>query len=262
MFDLSGKLAVVTGAGSGLGRDMALGLAEAGADVIIADLDPERGEEAAEKIRQKGKNSLSVPLDVSQPEQVEHLVEVAQEHFPKIDILVNNAGISIHAPTLSCPLESWQRVFDVNTTGTFLCSQAVGRVMVDAGSGCIINIASVYGHVGVDLSLADSMDDGVPREDLAYSASKGAVVSMTRALATYWAKYRIRVNAISPGMMRTDRLKVGKTREIWAGLSERTPLGRPGTGNDLKGAVVYLASDASAFVTGQVLCVDGGWLAW
>jgi len=262
LFDLSGKLAVVTGAGSGLGRDMALGLAEAGADVIIADLDPERGEEAAEKIRQKGKNSLSVPLDVSQPEQVEHLVEVAQEHFPKIDILVNNAGISIHAPTLSCPLESWQRVFDVNTTGTFLCSQAVGRVMVDAGSGCIINIASVYGHVGVDLSLADSMDDGVPREDLAYSASKGAVVSMTRALATYWAKYRIRVNAISPGMMRTDRLKVGKTREIWAGLSERTPLGRPGTGNDLKGAVVYLASDASAFVTGQVLCVDGGWLAW
>lgn len=262
MFDLSGKLAVVTGAGSGLGRDMALGLAEAGADVIIADLDPERGEEAAEKIRQKGKKSLSVPLDVSQPEQVEHLVEVAQEHFPKIDILVNNAGISIHAPTLSCPLESWQRVFDVNTTGTFLCSQAVGRVMVDAGSGCIINIASVYGHVGVDLSLADSMDDGVPREDLAYSASKGAVVSMTRALATYWAKYRIRVNAISPGMMRTDRLKVGKTREIWAGLSERTPLGRPGTGNDLKGAVVYLASDASAFVTGQVLCVDGGWLAW
>lgn len=262
MFDLSGKLAVVTGAGSGLGRDMALGLAEAGADVIIADLDPGRGEEAAEKIRQKGKNSLSVPLDVSQPEQVEHLVEVAQEHFPRIDILVNNAGISIHAPTLSCPLESWQRVFDVNTTGTFLCSQAVGRVMVDAGSGCIINIASVYGHVGVDLSLADSMDDGVPREDLAYSASKGAVVSMTRALATYWAKYRIRVNAISPGMMRTDRLKVGKTREIWAGLSERTPLGRPGTGNDLKGAVVYLASDASAFVTGQVLCVDGGWLAW
>ena len=262
MFDLSGKLAVVTGAGSGLGRDMALGLAEAGADVIIADLDLERGEEAAEKIRQKGKKSLSVPLDVSQPEQVEHLVEVAQEHFPKIDILVNNAGISIHAPTLSCPLESWQRVFDVNTTGTFLCSQAVGRVMVDAGSGCIINIASVYGHVGVDLSLADSMDDGVPREDLAYSASKGAVVSMTRALATYWAKYRIRVNAISPGMMRTDRLKVGKTREIWAGLSERTPLGRPGTGNDLKGAVVYLASDASAFVTGQVLCVDGGWLAW
>jgi len=262
LFDLSGKLAVVTGAGSGLGRDMALGLAEAGADVIIADLDPGRGEEAAEKIRQKGKNSLSVPLDVSQPEQVEHLVEVAQEHFPRIDILVNNAGISIHAPTLSCPLESWQRVFDVNTTGTFLCSQAVGRVMVDAGSGCIINIASVYGHVGVDLSLADSMDDGVPREDLAYSASKGAVVSMTRALATYWAKYRIRVNAISPGMMRTDRLKVGKTREIWAGLSERTPLGRPGTGNDLKGAVVYLASDASAFVTGQVLCVDGGWLAW
>lgn len=245
-----------------MGRDMALGLAEAGADVIIADLDPGRGEEAAEKIRQKGKNSLSVPLDVSQPEQVEHLVEVAQEHFPRIDILVNNAGISIHAPTLSCPLESWQRVFDVNTTGTFLCSQAVGRVMVDAGSGCIINIASVYGHVGVDLSLADSMDDGVPREDLAYSASKGAVVSMTRALATYWAKYRIRVNAISPGMMRTDRLKVGKTREIWAGLSERTPLGRPGTGNDLKGAVVYLASDASAFVTGQVLCVDGGWLAW
>ena len=262
MFDLSGKLAVVTGAGSGLGRDMALGLAEAGADVIIADLDPERGEEAAEQIRQKGKKSLSVPLDVSQPEQVEHLVEVAQEHFPRIDILVNNAGISIHAPTLSCPLESWQRVFDVNTTGTFLCSQTVGRVMADAGSGCIINIASVYGHVGVDLSLADSMDDGVPREDLAYSASKGAVVSMTRALATYWAKYRIRVNAISPGMMRTDRLKVGKTREIWAGLSERTPLGRPGTGNDLKGAVVYLASDASAFVTGQVLCVDGGWLAW
>jgi len=262
LFDLSGKLAIVTGAGSGLGCDMALGLAESGADLIIADLDPEQGEEAAEKIRQQGRKALSIPLDVSRPGQVEHLVEVVQKHFPRIDVLVNNAGISIHAPTLTCPLESWQRVFDVNTTGTFLCSQAVGRVMADVGSGCIINIASVYGHVGVDLSLADSMDDGVPREDLAYSASKGAVVSMTRALATYWAKYKIRVNAISPGMMRTDRLKVDKTRKIWEGLSERTPLGRHGTGNDLKGAVVYLASDASAFVTGQVLCVDGGWLAW
>ena len=262
MFDLGGKLAIVTGAGSGLGRDMALGLAEAGADLIIADLDPQRGEEAAAEIRQEGRKALSVPLDVSQPDQVERLVEVAREHFPGIDILVNNAGISIHAPTLTCSLESWQRVFDVNTTGTFLCSQAVGRVMAAVGSGCIINIASVYGHVGVDPSLADSMEDGVPREDLAYSSSKGAVVSMTRALATHWAKYKIRVNAISPGMMQTKRLKVDKTREIWDGLSERTPLGRPGTGNDLKGAVVYLASDASAFVTGQVLCVDGGWLAW
>ncbi len=262
MFDLSEKLAIVTGAGSGLGLDMALGLAEAGADLIVADLDPERGEEAAERIRQLGRKALSVPLDVSQPEQVEHLVKLAQEHFPRIDVLVNNAGISLHAPTLTCPLESWQRVFDVNSTGTFLCCQAVGRVMVDKGGGCIINIASVYGHVGVDLSLADSMDDGVPREDLAYSASKGAVVGMTRTLATYWAKYKIRVNAISPGMMRTDRLKVEKTSKTWEGLSGRTPLGRPGTGNDLKGAVVYLASDASAFVTGQVLCVDGGWLAW
>ncbi len=262
MFDLSGKLAIVTGAGSGLGRDMARGLAEAGADLIVADLDPDRGEEAAEGIRQLGRKALSVPLDVSQPEQVDHMIHVVREEFPRIDILVNNAGISVHAPTLTCPLESWQRVFDVNSTGTFLCSQAVGRVMVDEGGGCIINVASVYGHVGVDLSLADSMDDGVPREDLAYSASKGAVVSMTRALATYWAKHKIRVNAISPGMMQTNRLKVEKTRDIWEGLSGRTPLGRPGTGNDLKGAVVYLASDASAFVTGEVLCVDGGWLAW
>ncbi len=262
MFDLNGKLAIVTGSGSGLGRDMARGLAEAGANLIIADLDPDRGEEAADGIRQLGRRALSVPLDVSQPEQVDHLIHVVREEFPRIDVLVNNAGISVHAPTLTCPLETWRRVFDVNSTGTFLCSQAVGRVMVDEGGGCIINIASVYGHVGVDLSLADSMDDGVPGEDLAYSASKGAVVSMTRALATYWAKHKIRVNAISPGMMRTDRLKVEKTRDIWEGLSGRTPLGRPGTGKDLKGAVVYLASDASAFVTGQVLCVDGGWLAW
>ena len=261
MFDLSGKLAIVTAAGSGLGLDMALGLAEAGANLIVADLDPELGGEAVERIRQLGRKALSVPLDVSQPEQVDHLVHLVREEFPRIDVLVNNAGISVHAPTLTCPLESWQRVFDVNSTATFLCSQAVGRVMAGEGGGCIINIASVYGHVGVDLSLADLVD-GVPREDLAYSASKGAVVSMTRTLATYWAKYKIRVNAISPGMMQTDRLKVEKNSETWEGLSGRTPLGRPGTGNDLKGAIVYLASDASAFVTGQVLCVDGGWLAW
>ena len=158
-------------------------------------------------------------------------------------------------------MEVWQRVFDVNSSGTFLCSQRAGRIMVPQGGGCIINIASVYGHVGVDPSV--SHPPGEPsREDLAYSASKGAVISMTRALATYWADYKIRVNAISPGMIRTERLKTAVPSDTWSRMVQRTPLKRPGTGEDLQGAVIYLASDAASFVTGQVLCVDGGWLAW
>ena len=260
-FSLEGKVAVVTGAGSGLGEDLALALAEAGADLVIGDLDGTLAEAAARRIRRRGRDGLGVEADVSRPSQVDRMMGATEDHFGRLDILVNNAGISIHAVTLDAPLDVWQRVFDVNSTGTFLCSQRAGRIMVPQGGGCIINIASVYGHVGVDPSV--SHPPGTPtREDLAYSASKGAVISMTRALATYWAEYKIRVNAISPGMIRTERLKTAVPRDTWSRMIQRTPLKRPGTGQDLQGAVIYLASDAASFVTGQVLCVDGGWLAW
>ena len=260
-FSLEGRVAIVTGAGSGLGEDLALALAEAGADVVIGDLDGTRAESAAGRVRRRGRDGLGVEADVSRPGHVDRMMAATEERFGRLDILVNNAGISIHATTLDASLEVWERVFEVNATGTFLCSQRAGRIMVPQGGGCIINIASVYGHVGVDPSV--SHPPGNPtREDLAYSASKGAVISMTRALATYWAEYKIRVNAISPGMIRTERLKTAVPRDTWSRMIQRTPLKRPGTGEDLQGAVVYLASDAASFVTGQVLCVDGGWLAW
>jgi NAD(P)-dependent dehydrogenase (short-subunit alcohol dehydrogenase family) len=253
LFDLGGKVAIVTGGGSGIGRQMADGLAEAGADIVVCARKPERCEQAAEELRALGVRSLGLRCDVRDPGEVQAVIDRTRAELGRIDVLVNNAGTSWGAPAEDYPLEGWQKVIDVNLTGVFLCSQAAGRVMIDqGGGGTIVNIASVAAFGGAEPELMNAV---------AYNAAKGGVVSFTRDLATKWARHGIRVNAIAPGWFPTDLNKVLLDARPEAYL-EHIPLRRFGGPDDLKGAVVYLASAASSYVTGQTLVVDGGQSAW
>jgi len=246
---LDGKVALVTGASRGLGRGMALGLAEAGADLVVVARSLERLEGVVGEARALGRRCLPLKADVSREEEVKKMVEEALGEFGRIDILVNNAGINYREASEDYPLDEWERVLSVNLTGVFLCCREVGRVMIRQGGGKIINVASLTSVIGVKT---------IP----AYSASKGGVAQLTKVLAVEWAKYNIQVNAIGPGYFRTDLtepLFQDPERREW--ITSRIPMGRWGTPEDLKGAVVFLASEASDYITGQVLFVDGGWLA-
>jgi NAD(P)-dependent dehydrogenase (short-subunit alcohol dehydrogenase family) len=252
LFDLSGKVAIVTGGGTGIGRQMAQGLAEAGADVVLCARKPERCEQAAEELRGLGVRSLGLRCDVREPAEVEAVVERTRVELGRIDVLVNNAGTSWGAPAEDYPLEGWQKVIDVNLTGVFLMSQAAGRVMIEQQGGKIVNIASVAGLGGAPPELMNAV---------AYTTSKGGVITFTRDLATKWAQHGITVNAIAPGWFPSDMNKVLLEAQGDAYL-EHIPLRRFGGPDDLKGAVVFLASRASDYVTGQTLVVDGGQSAW
>lgn len=251
LFDLRDRVAIITGGSIGLGRQMAEALAEAGANVVLAARKVERCEEAAREIaREYGTKAIPFRCDVANPDEVRALVEGTVGEFGRIDILVNNAGITWGAPAGEYPLEKWEKVMAVNVTGSFLAAREVFPVMRSQGRGKIINIASLAGFVGVRPELMDAV---------AYNVSKGATVAMTRDLAVKWARYGICVNAIAPGWFPTHMSEwvIEHRKE---GLLEYIPLGRFGNEDDLKGAVVYLASAASDYVTGHVLCVDGGWL--
>jgi NAD(P)-dependent dehydrogenase (short-subunit alcohol dehydrogenase family) len=263
-FDLSGKVAIVTGGGMGIGQALARGLAAHGASVVIADLDRERAEQVVREIEGRGGRGLAVTANVAASGDVDRMVEAAVGAFGTIDILVNNAGGIGREPGLSeeLSLDSWNHTLNVTLTSAFLCSQRAGRVMIRQRRGKIVNVASVYGLVGHDPSLYPPTPDGEPRETIAYAAAKGGIVNLTRALAVYWARHQINVNAIAPGMVRTARLAAYYDDQVWDGLSRRTPLKRPATPTDMAGAVIFLASPASDFVTGQILPVDGGWTAW
>jgi gluconate 5-dehydrogenase len=262
-FDLSGKTAIVTGGGWGIGEHVARGLAEHGARVVIADVAADRAERVAAEICRRGETALAVTTDVCDPMAVDRLVETACRAFGTIDVLVNNAGGgSVHGRTVDLALADWQRTFDLTVTSAFLCSQRAGRVMIGQGHGTIVNVASIYGLVGYSPTMYDTDSAGNYPESLAYAAAKGAVVSMTRTLATYWAPHNIRVNAIAPGPVKTERLGTSISPATWQRLAERTLLKRPADCDDLVGAAVFLASSASAYVTGQILVVDGGWTAW
>lgn len=247
LFDLSGRVAIVTGGSIGLGRQMAEALAEMGANLVLCARKKERCEQAAEELKKLGAKVLAIGCDVKNPDQIRETVQQAVSHFGRIDILINNAGASWGAPVEEMTLEQWNKVIETNLTGTFLFSQAVGKFMVPQRRGKIINIASVAGLRGAQPEL----------QAIGYHASKGGVIAFTRDLACKWGMHNVQVNAIAPGWFPTNMSKVLIERHKEAFL-KRIPLGRFGGDHDLKGAAVFLASAASDFVTGHVLVVDGG----
>ncbi|MDB5926868.1 MAG: Gluconate 5-dehydrogenase [Betaproteobacteria bacterium] len=245
-------MSVVTGGATGIGFRMALALAEAGSSVVIASRKLDACEQAAHEIEKTGAKAFAVACDVTKPEQVEAMKNAVMKHFGRVEALVNNAGRAWVAPPEDLPLERWQQVFDLNITGPVLCSQVLGREMIKAKRGKIINIASIAGLVGRNPRAYNS---------IAYGASKGALVNFTRDLAVKWAHHNIQVNCICPGFFVTplNEKLYEKNKES---IDREIPLGRTGGPDDLKGIAVLLASDASNFMTGAIIPVDGGSVAW
>jgi 2-dehydro-3-deoxy-D-gluconate 5-dehydrogenase len=244
-FDLTGKVAIVTGGNGGIGYGIARGLAEAGATIVIAARDPGKNAQATAALRQTGVKAMSVAADVRDEASVQAMVQAAVEAFGRVDILVNNAGINIRKAPQDYTLEEWQQVMSTNLTGVFLCSRAVYPLMVKAGGGKIINIGSMTSIFGSNVSAA-------------YAATKGGVVQFTKSLAIFWAKDNIQVNAILPGWIHTD-LTASASSERYHFIRSRIPHGRWGEPDELAGAAVFLAGRASDYVTGIALPVDGGY---
>ena len=253
LFRLDGKTALVTGGGRGLGRYMAEALADAGANLILCSRKKEALEEVREGIQARGGKAVAVAGDVTEPEDVESILGEAEEAFGDIDVLVNNSGATWGAPAAEMPVEKFDQVVQVNIRGTFLMSQAVGRRMIERGAGGkIVNISSVAAFNG-----------GHPEymQTVGYNTSKGAIVSMTRDLATSWAPHGITVNAIAPGWFPT-KMSGGLIEKFEDRMLDGIPLHRFGNPEDLKGVIVFLSSPAADYMTGQTVIVDGGATAW
>jgi gluconate 5-dehydrogenase len=252
LFDLTGKVAIVTGGGSGLGRQMAEALAESGADVVLCARKAERCEQTADELSGLGIRAIGMACDIRDPEQIQAVVDRTVDELGRVDILVNNSGTSWGASPEDIPLEGWQKVIDVNLTGAFVFAQSAGRVMIEQGDGGkIVNVASVAAFRGAPQEAMNA---------LPYNASKGGLVALTIDLAVKWAPHRINVNAIAPGWFPTELSgsTIDAGREAFL---RRIPLGRFGGVDDLKGTVAFLASAASDYVTGTTIAVDGGQLA-
>jgi len=249
LFDLSGRLAVVTGGGTGLGKGMAAGLAQAGALVIVASRRQDVVDQAAEEIRASGGKAVGMALDVTRTKELPAFFETVVKRHGGLDILVNNAGTNRRLPALDYTEEDWDTVLDLNLKSLFFCCQAAARILKERGGGKIINVAS--------LASASTFPN-----QAAYAPSKAGVKQATMLMAMEWAPFRINVNAIGPGWFRTPLNDVLFQDEPWArGVTAMIPWGRTGTPEDLMGAVIFLASRASDYVTGQVIYVDGGLLA-
>src|ERR1700758_3054828 len=251
LFDLTGRVAIVTGGSIGLGRQIAEGLAEMGAQLVLCARKEERCRQAAAEFQKLGVKAIALACDVKSSGSVQSMVEATLSQFGRIDILINNAGISWGAPAEEMSLEDWNKVIETNLTGTFLCAQAAGRAMIRQRRGKIVNIASVAGLGGAPPELPA----------IGYHASKGGVISFTKDLACKWATHNIQVNAIAPGWFPTHMSNrvLEHYKELFL---SHIPMRRFGNEHDLKGAAVFLASDASNYVTGHVLVVDGGQSAW
>jgi NAD(P)-dependent dehydrogenase (short-subunit alcohol dehydrogenase family) len=251
LFDLTGKVAIVVGGAGGIGHAQALGLADAGADVVVASRKLEHLEKVAGEIKAKGRKSLAVTVEVVDEKSVAKMVDAVLKVFPHIDILVNAHGLAIRHPADTFPIDEWQQVMDVNTRGTFLTCQAVGRVMIKQKSGKIINLSSVRGRYGL------------PSDYAAYCPSKGAVDTLTRTLACEWAKYNVLVNAVAPTIVETDLTRSALANPDYAKMMKsRIPLGKWAMPEDIVGATIFFASKASDFITGQILYIDGGVTTW
>jgi NAD(P)-dependent dehydrogenase (short-subunit alcohol dehydrogenase family) len=269
MFSLTGRVAVVTGALGLLGRQHCDALAGAGAHVLVVDLDDARCRAEADDLAQRhGRPMAGAGTDITRPEAVRRLRDEVVGRFGRLDILVNNAAINdmFENPAQAgeqsqfehYPLEMWRRSLDVNVTGTFLCCQVLGTEMKNRGGGSIINIASTYGIVAPDQALYRK-PDGTQTfyKTAAYPTTKGAVIAFTRFLAAYWGRAGVRVNTLSPGGVEN-----AQDRYFVEAYAARTPLGRMAQPTDYRGALIFLASDASSYMTGANLVVDGGWTAW
>jgi len=254
MFSMKGKASVITGAAQGLGKAYAEGLASAGSDIVIADINLALAEETAAAIAEEyGVKAIAVKCDVTDPADNEALVAKTVEVFGKIDVMINNAGIVIHVPAENVTTEQWNKVIDVNLNGVFYGCRAAGNQMLKQGFGNIINTASMSGIIV-----------NTPQDQASYNSSKAGVMHLTRSLACEWAEKGIRVNAICPGYMKTDMTKTffeegGEWVDKWMAMS---PMKRPGEPDELKGIILYLASDASTFTTGACIPVDGAYCCW
>lgn len=253
LFDLTGRAALITGAGRGIGREIARTLAAAGANIAIAEVDATTAEDAAIEIRGMGRQSIAVPVDVRNPADVDTVVNQVIQHFGHLDILVNNAGIARWTKAEETADNDWLEVMDINLNGTYWCCRAAARHMLARGTGSIVNIASMSGSIV-----------NRPQPQAAYNVSKAGVIMLTKSLAAEWADRGVRVNCVSPGYIASEMTRRAvSTYTEWAGVwRNMTPVGRMGEPEDVAQAVWYLASDASRYATGTDLIVDGGYTAW
>lgn len=247
IFDIKGRKAIVTGAGKGIGKVLAIALAEAGCDVALFGLHKENLAEVAATIKKLGRKSIVLQGDVSKKDDVERAFHITKMEFGRLDICVNNAGISMQKPVEDMTEEEWNRIIDVNMKGVFFCSQEAAHIMISQKKGSIINIGSISARIV-----------NVPQPQAVYNTSKAGVIMLTQTTALEWAPHGIRVNAISPGYMKTEMTLASMSHlfETWGDL---TPMKRLGTPEELRGAMLFLASDASSYVTGHDLMVDGGY---
>ena len=244
---LRDRVAVVTGGGQSLGLAISRALREAGAQVVIAEVNDETGPDAAEEL-----DGMFVHTDVTDPDSVRNMVEMVIDEHGRVDVLVNNAGIVHNIPSEEVPDEEWLSVISVNLNGVFWCCREVGKAMLERGSGSIVNIASMSGIIS-----------NHPQPQSAYNASKAAVITLTKSLAGEWAQRGVRVNSVSPGYIRTSLTELGMSRSEWSEVwLSQTPMGRLAEPEEIAPAVLYLASDAASFATGTNLVIDGGYTSW